>query len=153
MPTLIQNQQPRRVSQRLLRRAVEETLQKEGIRPRGVEVSIALVDDMTIQALNARYRQKDTPTDVLSFTQDAPTLPGSKRLLGDIVVSVETATRQAVTGGRTLNDEVAQLVIHGMLHLLGYDDATTEGFSTMVRAGAQIWTRVQCHPSTTPSSE
>ncbi len=134
--------------QQLLRRATQETLKAEGIPPRGVEVSILLVDDDAIRALNARYRGMDTATDVLSFSQEtAVSHPGGVRLLGDIVVSVDTAARQAAAGGRSLDDEAAQLVIHGVLHLLGYDDATTEGFSTMVRAGAAIWERV-CAPGT-----
>lgn len=106
-----------------------------------------------MRALNAQYRGKDAPTDVLSFTQEtAAPLPGAPRLLGDVVVSVDTAARQAAAGGRTLDDETAQLVIHGVLHLLGYDDATTEGFSTMVRKGTAIWERVRPADAAAPGA-
>jgi probable rRNA maturation factor len=102
------------------------------------------VDDATIQRLNAEYRGKDAPTDVLSFTQDAEiTAPGAPRLLGDVVVSLDTAAKQAEAGGRSLDDETTQLVIHGVLHLLGYDDVTVEGYAEMVRKGEEIWRRVQ----------
>ena len=116
---------------------------QEGIRPRTVEISIALVDDAAIRGLNARYRGKDTPTDVLSFAQEQEiALPGVPKLLGDVVISVDTAARQADAGGRSLDDELCQLAIHGVLHLLGYDDATTEGYEEMVRKGEDIWRRL-----------
>ena len=127
----------------LLRKAVNTTLTTEGISPRTVEISIALIDDAAMQELNARYRGKNIPTDVLSFSQESTIqLPGVPRLLGDIVVSLDTAARQAEHAGHPLDDEVAQLVIHGVLHLLGYDDVTPEGYAEMVAKGAEIWQRV-----------
>jgi probable rRNA maturation factor len=133
------------VTQKLLRRAVEETLRAEGIRPRAVEVSILLVDDAAMRELNARYRGIAKPTDVLSFAQEQEfDFPGTPKLLGDIIISVDTAARQAETARQTLDDEAAQLAIHGVLHLLGFDDATSEGYEEMVRKGAAIWQRVQC---------
>lgn len=89
-----------------------------------VEVSVALVDDGRIRELNRDYRGKDTPTDVLSFpmsevveTEDGRSL----FLLGDVVVSLPTAARQAAEYGWTPGEEIARLVVHGTLHLLGYD--------------------------------
>lgn len=144
MPVLIQRSHPQRVSQRLLRKAASETLEFEGIRPRSVEVSIALVDDATIHELNKQYRHIDKPTDVLSFTQENGShFPGMPKLLGDIIVSLDTAAKQAIEGNRSLDDETSQLVIHGVLHLLGYDDVTPEGYDEMVRKGAEIWRCVQ----------
>lgn len=132
------------MSQRLLRRAIEEALSFEGVRPRSVEVSVVLTDDAELRDLNARYRQIDRATDVLSFSQDKDlVMPGAPTLLGDIVISLDTALIQAQAGGRSLDDEVAHLAIHGVLHLLGYDDATTEGYAEMVRKGAAIWERLQ----------
>jgi len=95
-------------------------LQHEGV-PGDPEVSIVLCDDAFIQSLNAQYRGKARPTDVLSFAQDDPDL------LGDIVISLPTAARQAQAAGWTLENEVALLGIHGLLHLLGHDDETAEG--------------------------
>lgn len=132
------------MKQRLLRQAVKETLANEGISPRAVEVSIALVNDETMQNLNKQYRHKNKPTDVLSFTQEQEiTIPGTTKLLGDVVVSVDTAKRQAVEADRTLDEEICQLIIHGVLHLLGYDDVTQEGYQEMLQRGATIWQRVE----------
>jgi rRNA maturation RNase YbeY len=83
------------------------------------ELSVALIGDAEMRKLNARYRGKDYPTDVLSFPMEesAP----ATRLLGDVIISVEQARRQAKARGRTLNQELATLLIHGVVHLLGYD--------------------------------
>jgi probable rRNA maturation factor len=128
------------VTQRCVRRAAEATLQAEGVSPRKVEVSIVLTDDAFLRDLNHRYRGKDTPTDVLSFAQEPEVaVPGVTPLLGDVVISLERAAAQAAAGGHTLEQEVCWLTIHGILHLLGYDDATAEGFAEMVGKGAVIW--------------
>ncbi len=79
------------------------------------EVSIALVDDKYIHGLNHRYRGKDQPTDVLSFPQD------DDYLLGDIIISLETAQRQSEEYQHSFLREVGFLTVHGMLHLLGHD--------------------------------
>ncbi len=127
-----------------MRQAIEAALLSEGVKPRTVEVSVALVGDDEMQALNREYRKLDKPTDVLSFSQESEFIfPGmTSRLLGDIVISVDTAEKQALTAGHSLDIEVCHLAIHGVLHLLGYDDATTEGYATMVRKGAEIWGRI-----------
>lgn len=91
---------------------------------RNVEVSVVFSDDFFIHDLNFRFRGKDKPTDVLSFPQDGPAFPGETRVLGDVVLSIPTATRQAESGCRTLELELEWLFLHGILHLLGYDDST-----------------------------
>jgi probable rRNA maturation factor len=105
------------------------------------ELSIALVGDDEMQQLNARYRRKDRPTDVLSFGTDkggavpADRVPTGARirsghkgrrytqhpLLGDVVISVDTAARQAAARGVSIEEELRFLLAHGVLHLLGYD--------------------------------
>lgn len=92
------------------------------------ELSLRLTDDLEIQALNAQYRQKDQPTDVLAFATletDFPILPQEEATeplyLGDIVISVETAIRQAQAQGHSLMIELSWLASHGFLHLLGWD--------------------------------
>lgn len=85
-----------------------------------IELSILLTDDAQIKELNAQYRGKDYATDVLSFPMD------DTRMLGDIVISIDTAKRQAEDAEITLNREVAFLFIHGFLHLLGYDHELDE---------------------------
>ena len=84
------------------------------------ELSIALVGDREMRPLNAKYRKKRQTTDVLSFfVEDQPR--SGAILLGDVVISVEQARRQAAQGGKTLKSEMVTLLIHGILHLLGYD--------------------------------
>ena len=86
------------------------------------EVSILLVDDHQIKEINKKYLHRNRPTDVISFSQiEGEGNPENAHLLGDVVVSVETAQRQAQESHTSLQDEVTFLLIHGMLHLLGYD--------------------------------
>ena len=87
--------------------------------PKLGELSIALVSDADIQALNRDYRHKDKPTNVLSFPQDGP-------LLGDIVLALETVQREAAEKSISLEHHVSHLIIHGFLHLQGYDHETDE---------------------------
>lgn len=93
-----------------------------------VEVAIRMTDDAEVQALNRDYRGKDKPTNVLSFPQydpgDFAVLTNSddgEILLGDIVLALETCTREADDKGIAVADHAAHLMVHGMLHLLGYD--------------------------------
>ena len=87
-------------------------------------VSLHLVGDASIRALNAEHRQKDSATDVLSFPLHAPGFvlpPGAPVHLGDVVVSYPRAVEQAAEYGHSVEREVAYLVAHGVLHVLGYD--------------------------------
>ena len=90
----------------------------------GCELSVLLTNDREIQELNRIHRDKDKPTDVLSFPLDDE--PGSEgtRWLGDVVISIDTAARQALGRKRGLVEEVRFLLAHGILHLIGYDHAT-----------------------------
>ncbi len=86
------------------------------------ELSLLLTDDVAIQELNRTYRKLDQPTDVLSFPQDEEAVnERGETLLGDVVISVETAARQAEEHHLNFNEELILLAIHGILHLLGYD--------------------------------
>lgn len=107
------------------------------------EVSMVLTDDEYIQQLNCRYRGKDMPTDVLSFAlnegDEPEILDGSpENLLGDIVISLETAAVQAEEYGHSLERELAYLTVHGMLHLLGYDHETTQDWQEMRNEEEQV---------------
>lgn len=90
------------------------------------EVSLTLTDDETIHELNKTYRKVDRPTDVLSFALDEGDEPElidapEEHLLGDIIISAETAERQGNEFGHGLEREIIYLAVHGLLHLLGYD--------------------------------
>ncbi len=85
------------------------------------ELSLSLVDDETIRRLNREYRGIDAPTDVLSFSLREGEPVGQDHALGDIVISVDTARRQAREYGHTVAEEIEELIFHGYLHLAGYD--------------------------------
>jgi probable rRNA maturation factor len=91
------------------------------------ELSILITDDREIQALNREWLGRDRPTDVIAWSQREGT-PMPTPLLGDVVISIETAARQANERGLTLDQELDRLLAHGILHLLGHDH---------VRGGAQ----------------
>jgi probable rRNA maturation factor len=108
------------------------------------EVSVVFTDDAHIRVLNRRYRRKDKATNVLSFP-GAPARPGAfGPLIGDLVFAAETIAREAATEGISLDDHLTHLVVHGFLHLVGYDhevdaDAVMmEGLETAILAGLAI---------------
>ena len=88
----------------------------------GAELSILLVGDEEMRGINAEYRGKDRPTDVISFAMSDGQFPGlNEDILGDVVISLDTARNQAVERGVSIMHEVSFLLIHGILHLNGYD--------------------------------
>lgn len=91
---------------------------------------MVIVTDEAIHQLNQQWRGKDKPTDVLSWPQSEPDEPLSA-YLGDVVISRDTAERQAAARGWALEDELALLLVHGILHLLGHEDDTEEGSEKM----------------------
>ncbi len=94
---------------------------------RGSAVSLSLVGDDAIRSLNRDYRGRDRATDVLSFGLDAAPQEAVERLLGDVVISVDTARKQAAQYDAPLQREIYRLLIHGLLHLMGHDhDAVAE---------------------------
>jgi len=106
---------------RLLLRARARRLLRE-IERAEHELSIALVDDGEMRALNSAWRGRDRSTDVLAFSlEEGPHAERSGRLLGDVVIGIETAARQARSRRRGLDDELLRLLVHGALHLVGHD--------------------------------
>jgi probable rRNA maturation factor len=106
------------------RRAVAAVLARESATP--AEVSVLLADDTRVAELNRDYRGRDRPTNVLSFPAGGPSWPGAEGpvLLGDVVVALETTSREADAEGLRVPDHLAHLLVHGTLHLLGYDHET-----------------------------
>jgi probable rRNA maturation factor len=106
----------------LAREAIAAALRECGCElRRGAEVCVHLVGDADIRALNKQWRGRDAATNVLSFPAAAPEQTGAARLLGDIFVAFETVSREAEDDGTTLADHLRHLVVHGFLHLLGFD--------------------------------
>ena len=103
------------------------------------EISLRLTTDTEIQTLNSQYRQQDKPTDVLAFASLEADLPQSEEMLdamplylGDIIVSIDTAQRQAQQQEHSLSTELAWLTAHGLLHLLGWDHPDEESLIVML---------------------
>ena len=132
---LLNRQRRRRVSPARLRRVLRGAASALKV---GGEVSLVLAGDALLHRLNRDYRGKDRPTDVLSFPGD-----GGEAGLGDIVISVPTAERNARALGRTLGQELDVLALHGLLHVLGHDHETDDG--TMDRLERRLRTRLLGH--------
>ena len=134
---VINRQRKIRLDTRFLRRVGETALVKTGVS--GAECGLLLVGDRAMTRLNQRYRGMAKSTDVLSFPmREGPFTSLSPNLLGDVVISAETADRQAAAAGRSLRDELAALLIHGILHLLGYDHQTPLQAKRMKRLERQL---------------
>lgn len=151
---LLNQQRRRRVPAARLRRVIQDA--GKALRVSG-EVALVLTTDAPVRRLNARYRHQDEPTDVLSFPgphggRFAPDVrkrrsrihsgdSGSGEVgLGDIVISLDTAARNAPRFGRTLGQELEILTLHGFLHVLGYDHETDDG--TMDRLESRLRRRL-----------
>jgi probable rRNA maturation factor len=94
----------------------------------GSDAAVAFVSDRRMQELNKIFRGKDATTDVLSFPHEADEFEqADQRFLGDIVISAEQAARQAEENGLSLEAEIKQLILHGLLHLCGYDHEADDG--------------------------
>jgi len=109
------------------------------------ELSLALVGNRESQRLNRKYRHKPTPTDVLSFpADDIDAKLAGRKLLGDVVISVPRAEEQAKAGGWRLDEELDRLLIHGILHLLGYDHERSRKQARIMRALEKKISRALC---------
>ena len=122
----------------LVRAAAEAVLLSEGADGEGV--TLLLTDDGSVQALNARFRHKDAPTNVLSF----PAPPNPEKHLGDVALALGVCTREAAQQGKPLAHHLQHLTAHGVLHLLGYDHMSEdeaeamEGLERVILAGLGI---------------
>jgi len=118
-----------------LRRIARHVLLAEGVGP--TQLGVVVTDDATVRELNRRYLGVDEPTDVLAFglgeTGDRPFAlpPGEAASLGEVLISYPTAVRQAEEQGHSVEAEVAHLLVHGILHLLGYDHLEAEDERSM----------------------
>lgn len=136
----------------LVARATEAALRGVDLDPGAFAVSFLATDDARIADLNAEFRGKPTPTNVLSWPSEEraaghpgamPDLPvpaseGAPEELGDIALAYETCAREAAAAGKTLEDHLAHLVVHGVLHLLGFDHETDADAALMERLETHI---------------
>lgn len=126
----------------LLRRAANAAWEAAGSGT--AELSILLSGDAEVQALNNDYRGEDKPTNVLSFPAGDEGAAGRPRLLGDVVLALETIKREAAAQSKPLTDHLSHLTVHGVLHLLGHDHETEtqatamEALETEILSGLEI---------------
>ncbi len=147
--------------QRLAERAVVEVICAAGhaemiIYATPVEIPIRLTSDAEVQVLNREYRGKDTPTNVLSFPMASATeikgleggheeIAGPEVLLGDVVLAHETCAREAVDKNIPLEAHAAHLIVHGTLHLLGYDHIADDDAAEMEALERRIMATLRLH--------
>mgnify|MGYP006278312829 CR=1 FL=1 len=127
--------------ERLCAESAAAVLARLNVPPAGIEIGFRFTDDAGIEALNAAWRGKPRPIDVLSFpVHDGETaaLPGCPRLLGDVVLAFETCRRDAAEAGNPLADHVRHLLVHGLLHLFHYDHQTPTEADTMESLEVEI---------------
>jgi probable rRNA maturation factor len=130
------------VSPGWLRAAAQATLDRPGAQPsQGAALTLVITDDEALRALNRAYLGMDGPTDVLSFGGESPdfvSAPDAEPYLGDVVISYPRAQAQAAAAGHPVDAELALLVVHGVLHLLGYDHVRPDDQAAMWEQQAHI---------------
>jgi probable rRNA maturation factor len=133
----------------LLHEAICATL-RAGTVPPGASLTLVVTDEAEVQALNRTFRGEDKPTDVLSFV-DGEESADTDLYLGDIVIALPVAQRQALEGGHSVSAELQLLAVHGTLHLLGHDHAEPDEKARMWAAQAAILHAIAA-PITAPAS-
>ncbi|MGD0279333.1 MAG: rRNA maturation RNase YbeY [Smithella sp.] len=146
MKIQIENRQTRiKIRRRKIRSMVLDILRILDCRDK--EISISFVDDETIKQLNKQYMGRDKATNVLSFSLQEGECGGiNPQILGDIIISIQTAQRDAIKGRLTIEQEIDFLIIHGILHLLGYnhENTTKKETSRMRQKEKELFDKINC---------
>lgn len=148
----IQNEKPYPVNAARLQQAVQMVLESHEIVAES-GLTIVITSNDQVASLNRQYRGIDAPTDVLSFPADQPLLPGEAPYLGDLVIAYPYALAQAEREGHYADDSFCLLVVHGTLHLLGYDHDTPENRVAMWTVQADMLNRLGISPAIVPALE
>ncbi len=126
MPEVINNQRKIKINNKVFQTFAKAALEKIG-ETEGKDFTVAFVSDRKMRELNNNFRGKNLTTDVLSFTFEADKFETENDILSDIAISLEQAERQAQDNKSDLETEIKQLILHGILHLCGYDHETDNG--------------------------
>lgn len=150
----IQNEKEYQINPLRLTEAALAVLNAHDVHPNSA-LTLVFTDDDSVAALNTQFRGVEAPTDVLSFPADAPPvdIEGEPPYLGDLVIAYPYARAQAEQEKHTLDDSLALLVVHGILHLLGYDHDTPENRVEMWESQAEALTDLGISPSIVPAYE
>lgn len=138
-----------KINSDLLLQAVEGTLKHE-LQSLDIDLSIVVDNDQTIHQLNLEYRGIDAPTDVLSFEADEFDPDEQTKYIGDIIISYDRASAQALAAGHPTINEIQLLTVHGVLHLLGYDHSDPDEKENMWRVQAEILKQIGCEINQLP---
>lgn len=126
MTEIINNQRKIKLDRQIFEKFAEKVLEIVD-EAENRDVTIAFVSDRKMRELNKQFRSKNSTTDVLSFPFEADEFDLEENQLGDIIISLEQAQKQAHENNLTLENEIKQLILHGVLHLCGFDHETDEG--------------------------
>ncbi len=150
----LQNEYADRVDEQTLIRAAQVTAQLQHMIEPAL-VTIVVTHDEAVAELNQRFRGIDTPTDILSFPSgdESGLFEGEPRYLGDLVIAFPYASAQAEREGHSLDDSLSLLVVHGMLHLFGYDHHTPESRAIMWKAQEEVLIALNISPAIVPALE
>ena len=146
---LIDNQQEERLATALLHKKTEQILNALGCDNH--EISIVITDDTQVRDLNRTYRGKDAPTNVLSFPmQEGEFSNVTPGLLGDVVISLDTAQAEALSAEISTDERMSQLLIHGILHLMGFDHELGEDQARkMEKKSIELLRHIESNPNLT----
>ena len=125
------------INEAILKNAARETLNFTRTSP-DADLTVVLSEDTQLHSLNLEYLEVDAPTDVLAFQSNDVDPDSGMRYLGDVIISLERARTQAIAAGHSLDNELRLLIVHGVLHLLGYDHGTEQDKVAMWAAQEQI---------------
>lgn len=150
----VQNENDYLIDAARLQAASQQVLSQHDV-DADTSLSVVFVDNDYIQNLNRQFREVDAPTDVLSFPADAPpvAIDDAPPYIGDLVIAYPYASAQAEREGHALNDSLCLLVVHGTLHLLGYDHDTPENRAEMWAAQDAALTALGISTAIVPSLE
>ncbi|NSW51753.1 MAG: rRNA maturation RNase YbeY [Anaerolineae bacterium] len=141
-----------RLKKMRLRRAARTALRFLNRNPGQTEISIIFVGSEEMQHLNASYREVDKTTDVLSFTEDYMNPESGRNYLGDIVICYPVVVEQSAAAGHSINTEAMVLMVHGILHLMGYDHVLPDEKEKMWQKQEEIFVRIGLQPKQLPES-
>lgn len=141
MDILIRDMQYDPVPESIALRVAELTARRIGFE--ADELSLVFVDDDCIHGINRDFRNSDKPTDVISFEAECD----GDQTSGEIIISIQTAQRQALAAGHSLETEIAWLIAHGVLHVAGMDDETEEQLAEMIELQREVMGQIGMEPA------
>lgn len=148
----VQNEDAYPVDEDRLIESVRYVMERHDVEA-GTAVTVVITSNEDVAALNRDFRGVDSPTDVLSFPADIPPMLGEPPYLGDLIIAYPYASAQAAREGHVLMDSLALLVVHGTLHLLGYDHDTLENKAEMWEAQSEALIALGISPAIVPPLE